>query len=69
MKLIIVFALFNLSLMVRGWVAYLKPIVLSIGAAFTTLNLNVEPIFDIQPIKWTKWLSEEFTWPEDEIAN
>ena len=58
MKLSSIFVLFILSTMVRGWAAYLQPIVLTIGAAFTALNLDVEPFLgSIQPIKLPKWLS------------
>ena len=54
MKLSIIIALFTFSVMVRGWVAYLQPIVLSIGAAFTALNFDAEPLLDI---KFSKWLT------------
>ena len=60
MKLSSIFVLFIFSAMVRGWAAYLQPIVLSIGAAFTALNIDVEPLLgSIQPIKLPKWLSKK----------
>ena len=43
----------------RGWVAFISPIVLSIGAAFTALNLDLVPIPDMQSIKWPKWFNEK----------
>ena len=42
-------------MIVKGWVAILQPILLSIGAAFTALNLDVDLLPDIQPLKWKKW--------------
>ena len=57
MKLLSIIALFTLCTIVRGWVAYLQPIVLTIGAAFTALYNDAEPILDIQPFKLPKWLS------------
>lgn len=54
MKLSSIVALFTLSAVVRGWAALLQPIVLSIGAAFTALNLELEPLLDL---KFNKWLS------------
>ena len=44
----------TLSVVVNGWVAILQPIVLSLGAVFTVLNLDVDLITDIQP-----WLSSK----------
>ena len=54
MKLSSIFALLTLRAVVRAWSTLLQPIVLSIGAAFTALNLDVEPILDSMP----KWLIE-----------
>ena len=44
----------TLSVVVNGWVAILQPIVLSLGAVFTVLNLDIDLITDIQP-----WLSSK----------
>ena len=52
MKILGIFVLFTLSVVVKGWVATLQPIVLSLGAAFTALNLDVDFIHDIKPIIW-----------------
>ena len=57
MKLLRVLALYTLSTIVRGWVTYLQPIALSIGAALTALYHDTGPILDIQPIKLSKWFS------------
>ena len=53
MKLTVIIALFSLNVMVSGWVAFLQPIVLSIGAAFTALTFDAEPMLDF---KFPKWL-------------
>ena len=66
MKLTNIFALFTLSVMVRGWVAFLQPIALSIGAAFTALNFDFEPILDMHSIKW---LNEKTETTEDKKAD
>ena len=52
MKISLIFVLFTLSVVVNGWAAILQPIVLSLGAAFTALNLDVDFIHDIKPIIW-----------------
>ena len=56
MKLWKIIALFNLSMIVEGWVQILQPILLSIGSAFTVLNSDILNI-DMQPIEWRNWLS------------
>ena len=50
MKLYSILAIFTLCLVVKGWVAILQPIVLSLGAAFAALNIDVDLIPDIQSI-------------------
>ena len=50
MKLFTVFAFLSLITLVRGWVAYLQPVLFSIGALLTAFNQEIElPI--IPPIK------------------
>ena len=48
MKLLSIFVIFTLSVVVHGWVAILQPIVLSLGAAFTALNIDTDLLPDIQ---------------------
>ena len=56
MKLFTVFAFLSLSAVVRGWVAYLQPVLLSIGAAITTsLFQEIELPINIPPLKNPKW--------------
>ena len=52
MKILAIFAFFTLSLAVKGWVAMVQPIVLSIGAALVTLNLDLDLFSNIQPFVW-----------------
>ena len=56
MKLKDIFALFGLSVMVNGawWAAAVQPVMLSIGAVFAALNLDLEPILDAKPIELGK---------------
>ena len=66
MKISTIFALLTFGYIVKGWTAYFKPIVLSIGAAITAINLDMGPFFDIQPIKSPTWLySYEKEWWKD----
>ena len=48
MKLISIFALFTLSSIVKGtwWAAAVQPVILSLGAVLTALDLDL----DVQPI-------------------
>ena len=48
MKLLSIFVIFTLSVVVHGWVAILQPIFLSLGAAFTALNIDTGLLPDIQ---------------------
>ena len=59
MKILSIVVICTLCRVVKGWIAMLQPIVLSIGAAFTALNSDVNLISDIQPISWKKWLSSK----------
>ena len=63
MKIEVIFVLFGLFIIVKGWVTFLQPIALTFGAALTALNLDLDLISDIQPIKWknskTKVTEEE----------
>ena len=51
MKLFIIIVLLALSAMVNGtwWTAAAQPIILSIGALFAALDLDLEPMLDSQP--------------------
>ena len=63
MKLSAIFTILTFGEIVKGWAAYLRPIVLSIGAAITAIDLDIGPLFDIQPIKSPTWLySYEKEW-------
>ena len=66
MKLLSIIVVFTLNVIVKGWVTYLQPIVLSIGAALTALYHDVEPILDIKPIKLPKWLTVHKNSMEDD---
>ena len=49
MKLLDIFALFILSASVEAYVwlpSFLKPVIFTLGALFTTNDLQIEPIFD-----------------------
>ena len=54
MKLLCTLALFaTLSVTVNGWlVSLVQPIILSFGAAFAALNVDLEPI--VHTIEWKK---------------
>ena len=67
MKLRSIIALFTLCVFVKGWVAILQPIALSIGAAFAALNLDVELLPNLQPIALKKWLSSKEEKEEEEL--
>ena len=56
MKILCTITILTISVIVKGWVILLQPFVLSLGAAFVALNLDVDLIQDIQPIKWKNWL-------------
>ena len=45
----IIFTVFTLTAIAKGawWVAAAQPIILSFGAAFAALNLDVQPLLDI----------------------
>ena len=56
MKLLIIFALIALIELVKGtWLAAaaVHPVILSIGALFSAIDLDV---LDIQPIEWKNFL-------------
>ena len=53
MKIQTTFALFTLSVAVKGWTSIFQPIALTLGAALAALNLNPDLIPDIlQPYVW-----------------
>ena len=51
MKLISILALYALSVMVNGawWIAAVQPVILSMGAVFAALDLDLQPMLDLQP--------------------
>ena len=55
MKLTLLFALTTLSVMVKSafWAAAVQPVILSLGAILSAVDLDV---LDVQPIKWNNWL-------------
>ena len=48
MKISIIFAILILNMVVQGWVTILKPITLSLGAAFAALNLDLDLVPELQ---------------------
>ena len=67
MKLKDILALFGLSAMVNGafWAA-VQPVILSLGAVFAALDLDLEPMIDLKPIEWSKLLFAKNEKDEDE---
>ena len=59
MKISKIIVAFALSVVVKGWVQILQPIVLSLGAAFSALNIDVDLLPDAQPTQWRNWLGLE----------
>ena len=57
MKVLSIVVAFTLCVAVKGWLAMLQPIVMSIGAAFLALSSDFDLVTDLQPITWKKWLS------------
>ena len=57
MKILATLALFLLSSLVKAiWqIPAVQPVILSLGAALTALNIDVLN-FDVQPIEWTNLL-------------
>ena len=49
MRISVIFVIWTLCVVVRGWVALLQPIALSIGAAFVALNFDADLASDLQP--------------------
>ena len=58
MKLSLIFVLLTLSAVVKGWAAILQPVLISIGAALTALNIDSDFISNIQPFTWKSEKSE-----------
>ena len=52
MKLSSLFVILTLGLMVNGtwWAVAVHPVILSIGTVFAALDLDLQPMLDIQPI-------------------
>ena len=61
MKVQTIFLLFTLSAIVRGWVASLSPILLSIGTALLALMPDpiIEPFVDIPPPGMPDWIKDK----------
>ena len=58
MKLLSIIVLFALCEMGNcWWTVAAQPIILSIGALFAALDLDVQPMLDAQPIEWQKLLT------------
>ena len=59
MKLSDIVALFGLSVMANGawWAAAVQPVILSIGAVFAALDLDIEPFLDAQPFEFRKLMT------------
>ena len=58
MKLSCIIALFALIVTVKSawWVGLTKPIVLGFGAVFAALDIDLQPVADVQPLEWGKKL-------------
>ena len=46
-------------MVVKGWVTFLQPIAISLGAALTAFNLDLDIIPEIQPITWKNFFSKD----------
>ena len=46
-------------MVVKGWVTFLQPIALSLGAALTAFNLDLDLITEVQPITWKNLFSKD----------
>ena len=55
MKLKVIFALYTLSVIVKGtwWTAAVQPFILSLGSVFAAIDQDV---LDIEPIQWRNLL-------------
>ena len=55
MKIRDIFALFMLSMIVKGtwWAAAVQPVILSLGAVLTAFDKDV---LNLEPIQWKNWL-------------
>ena len=62
MKLLIIIVLLALSAMVNGswWAAAAQPIILSIGALFAALDMDLEPMLDAQPTESSKLMGFKY---------
>ena len=68
MRISVIFVLFGLIIIVRGWVTFLQPIALTLGAMLTALNIDLDLIPDIQPIELRNLFSkdtddDDMCWP------
>ena len=54
-KIIGVLALLTLSSIVQGaWVSLAQPIILTLGAAFSALDIDAAPVIDVNWLGWLK---------------
>ena len=62
MKLFTIIVLLALSAMVNGtwWAAAAQPIILSIGALFAALDLDLEPMLGTQSNEWSKFMGFKY---------
>ena len=51
MRILVIFVILTLCVVVRGWAAFLQPIALSIVAAFSALNIDLDA--DLIPTHWS----------------
>ena len=59
MKLTVIVTLFPLIIMVKGaWLTAVQPVILSIGALFSAINLDVE-LLNEHFMGWKKWIGIE----------
>ena len=58
MRKSVIFVILTFCIVVRGWVAYLQPIAMSIGTALAVLNLDVDLISDLQPTALRNFFSK-----------
>ena len=61
MKLEGLFALFTLCVIVNGWVETIPKIILSLGAASTAHNFDLDLMSEQRPIVWKNW-SDLWPW-------
>ena len=68
MKILLIFALFALSVVVKGswWAAAVQPIILSFGALFAALDLDLEPLLNVNLLDLREWMKANGKYNEEE---